>query len=261
MAIREIVEIDEEKCDGCGQCIPQCVEGALRIVDGKARLVSDTHCDGLGACLGTCPQDAIRIVKREAEEYDERAVVASHEHGPPAERGAHGSNELACPGAAVFDRLGAVDRVPDAQPGGASALTQWPVQLRLVPVSAPFLDGADLLLAADCAPFAMGDFHRELLAGKRLLVGCPKLDDAAYYAEKLAEMLKANDVRSLTVAHMEVPCCHGMTAIARRALAESGKDLPLHEITVSIQGEVKEEDDAGVLATCIGAHPFAIGER
>lgn len=257
MAIREIVEIDEEKCDGCGQCIPQCAEGALRIVDGKARLVSDNHCDGLGACLGACPQDAIRIVRREAEEFDEQAVAASHAHG------AHGAGELACPGAAAFDRAEAVGPVPDAQPGGPSALTHWPVQLRLVPVSAPFLDGADLLLAADCAPFAMADFHRELLAGKRLLIGCPKLDDAAFYAEKLGEILKANDVRSLTIVHMEVPCCHGLMAIAQRALAESGKgkDIPAHEVTLSIRGEVKEDKGVGGLATCPGTQQLREGRQ
>jgi Pyruvate/2-oxoacid:ferredoxin oxidoreductase delta subunit len=235
MAIREIVEIDEERCNGCGQCIPQCAEGALRIVDGKARLVSDRHCDGLGACLGTCPQDAIRIVRREAEEFDESVVTASN--GPGSKR----AEGFACPAAAAFDRAAPAARPSDVRSGGASALTQWPVQLRLVPVKAPFLDGADLLLAADCVPFAMGSFHRDLLAGRRLLIGCPKLDDAAYYVEKLGEILKANQVRSLTVVHMEVPCCHGMTVIARRALAASGKDIPLSEITVGIGGSVKEQ--------------------
>ena len=243
MAIREIVEIDEELCNGCGQCLPQCAEGALRIVDGKARLVSDRHCDGLGACLGGCPQDAIRIVRREAEEFDEVVVAASRGQEPA---------ECACPGAAAFDRAAPAGRLPDAPSGGASALTQWPVQLRLVPVSAPFLDGADLLLAADCVPCAMGGFHRDLLQGRRLLVGCPKLDDAAYYAEKLAEMLRANRIRSLTVVHMEVPCCHGMTAIARKALAASGKDIPLDEITVGIGGGIEGEAAPAATANANG---------
>jgi Fe-S-cluster-containing hydrogenase component 2 len=245
MAVRQIVEIDEEKCDGCGQCIPACAEGALKVVDGKARLVSDLYCDGLGNCLGVCPQDAIRVVEREADAFDEDAAAAhlrrhtpNHAHG----MGAHGA---ACPGAALMDlTAGRKGNRTDAAQGQTgerpSALMQWPVQLHLAPVRAPFFDGADLLLAADCVPFALAGFHERLLAGRTLLVGCPKLDDAELYAKKLAAIFGQNDIRSLTVVHMEVPCCHGLTALAQTALAQSGKQVPLTEVTVTVRGEIRD---------------------
>lgn len=241
MPLRKIVQIDEEKCNGCGDCIPNCPEGALKIVDGKARLVSDRYCDGLGACLGVCPRDAIRVVEREAEEFDEEAVAAltSRQQSPsPADHALHGS---VCPGAALMDIACVHDRGPaERHQGESSALSQWPVQLRLVPVSAPFFQGADLLLTADCVPFALPDFHARLLRGKRLLVGCPKLDDSAYYAEKLTDILKRNDVRSLTIVHMEVPCCFGMMALARRAVSECDKRIPVRKVVVGLHGEIKE---------------------
>ena len=223
MVRRKIVQIDEEKCNGCGECIPNCAEGAIQLIDGKARLVKDTYCDGLGACLGTCPQDAITVIEREAQAFDEEAAMR---------------------------HVGALKQTQEADPADEetaeaaaqeplSALRQWPVQLMLIPPSAPFLDGADVLLAADCVPFSYARFHSRLLRGKKLLVGCPKLDDASFYADKLADILRLNDVRSLTIAHMEVPCCYGLVALARRALAQSGKSIPVEEITIGVQGDIK----------------------
>lgn len=238
MATRKIVQIDESKCNGCGDCIPNCAEGAIQLVGGKARLVKDTYCDGLGACLGTCPQDAIRVVEREAAPFDQAEATRHAERAQAASVHAKRAH-AGCPGMAVMEFEHAAQDAGDAPDDAPSALTQWPVQLMLVPPHAPFLDGADVLLAADCVPFAYAGFHNGLLRGRKLLVGCPKLDDSALYAQKLAEMLRLNDVRSLTVAHMEVPCCYGLMALARRALAESGKDMPLSEVTISVRGEIK----------------------
>lgn len=240
---RNIIHIDEDKCNGCGLCVPACAEGAIQIIDGKARLVADNLCDGLGACLGHCPQDAIHIEVRDADAFDEAAVeqhTAVSGNAKPAKAHAHGQG--GCPSA----RLMSLDKPQTANPGDAnsadrapqaSALGNWPVQLKLIPVTAPFLKGADLLLAADCAPFAYADFHRELLDGKVLLIGCPKLDDAAEYQEKLAAILAENAVRSLTVVHMEVPCCSGLVALARQAVANSGADIDLQTVCIGIRGD------------------------
>ncbi len=236
MAKRKIVEIDDEKCNGCGECIPQCHENALQIIDGKARLAADVYCDGLGACLGACPRDAIRIIEREADPFDEEAV-RKHQREKTAPL-AHGGG---CPGAAAFEINAAAARQP--QPAGKTdstpgALSQWPVQLQLVPVNAPYFEGADLLLAADCVPFAFADFHSELLAGRKLLIGCPKLDDGNFYRDKLKDIIKTNNLRSLTVVHMEVPCCHALLAIARRAVEEAGVDLDINVRVVSVGGKI-----------------------
>lgn len=249
--IREIVRIDEEKCDGCALCVPACAEGAIRIVDGKAKLLADNLCDGLGACLGHCPQDAIVIEKRDADGFDEHAVEthlksqgAPHPPSAPQPEG-HGG----CPSARMIGFAPPTGGCPSAQvrevappqEGGEvagrrpSELRQWPVQMHLVPPTAPFLQGAELLLAADCVPFAHPEFHRDLLQGKALLIGCPKLDDGQAYLQKLTAILSRNDIRSLTVAHMEVPCCSGLIAIARQALAASGRDVPLRTVRVGIQ--------------------------
>lgn len=248
--IREIVKIDEEKCNGCGDCVPACAEGAIQIIDGKAKLIADNLCDGLGACLGHCPMDAIIIEKRSADEFDEEAVEAhlseqgrtshSTEAAPAAGcpstqgRSTHGG----CPSARISSFEG--EKV-DAQEAGSrqSQLRQWPVQMHLVPPTAPFLQGADVLLAADCAPFAYADFHKDILKGKALLIGCPKLDDGQAYLQKLTAMLQQNDIKSLTVVHMEVPCCSGLIAIARQAVAACGKDVPLETVCVGIQGDLK----------------------
>jgi len=204
MVKRKIIKIDEEKCTGCGLCIPNCPEGALKIIDGKARLISDLFCDGLGACIGHCPEDAIIIEEREAEEYDENKARASHH------------------------------KVSRAQ---ESCLRQWPVQIALVPAYAPYLDNADLLIAADCVPFAYAGFHRDLLQGKTLLVGCPKLDDISAYENKLVQILENNNIKSITYAHMEVPCCFGLIGTINSAIKASGKNIPFKEATISIKGE------------------------
>jgi len=235
-ALRPIIRIDEEKCDGCGLCVPACVEGALQIVDGKARLISETYCDGLGACLGECPQGAITIEEVEAEEFDEEAVQQHLDET----RQATPALPCGCPGSAVaqFDRHDTGTATP-AAPSQPSSLGHWPVQLTLVPPSAPFLRGADLVLAADCVPFAYAGFHRDFLEDHALLVACPKLDDFPTHLAKLTAVLSQSDVKSITVVHMEVPCCSGLMHMARQAIQFSGKDIPLREVTIGVRGDVK----------------------
>lgn len=255
--IRKMIEIDEEKCDGCGLCAEACAEGAIKIVDGKARLVSERYCDGLGACVGECPRDAISIVEREAEAFDEEAVEkhlagswSESAHGHAAAT-TGGTLPCGCPSSAVRELAGE-EAAPLEAVGGAahapSRLRNWPVQLHLVPVNAPYLRGARLLLAADCVPFALAGFHDRLLAGRVLLVGCPKLDDADFYRDKLAAILKINGVREITVAHMEVPCCSGLVNLARQAVELSGKAIPFSTVKVGIEGRVLEVDDEPVPA-------------
>lgn len=215
MPIREIIEIDEEKCDGCGLCLPNCAEGALQIVDGKARIVSDKLCDGLGACLGHCPQGALRIVKREATAFDE---VAVEEHL----------------GKTKSVKAPACDCVDHAVPG-----FQWPLALRLVPVKAPFFQDANLLVTADCVPFRYKRFHEDFLEGKTLVFGCPKFDEAQGYVDKLAEILRANSIKGVTLVNMEVPCCFGLQRIVEAAIAKSGKQIPLHHTIITIQGQTR----------------------
>ncbi len=308
--LREIITIDEEKCDGCGLCVPNCPEGALQMIDDKARLVSDLFCDGLGACIGHCPQGAITIEKREAEEYDERKVMENIvKHGENTIRAhlehlmEHGENRLAeeaidyliehniqipkiksekaesekvvskiavggeaggnpgaqvpkhdiaasghagaagcgCPGSRVVDlsNVGEHDSPAGPAVNRPSQLRQWPVQIKLVPPIAPYLNNCDLLIAADCVPFAHADFHDELLRDKVLLIGCPKLDDADYYVEKLTSVFTQSDIKSVTVAIMEVPCCFGMMKIVNSAVSASGKDIQVDNVTISIKGEIK----------------------
>lgn len=222
---RKIVEIDESRCDGCGLCIPNCAEGALKIIDGKARLVSERYCDGLGACLGHCPRDAIRIVEREAEEFDQKA---GHQQTPHLDR------SHSCPGLKVSQH-----QTPpkDENSEWPSRLRQWPIQLHLVPVNAPFFREADLLIAASCVPFAYAGFHQIILAGKTLIIACPKLDRTEPYLEKLTEIIKHNSIKSLTVAVMEVPCCQGLVRLARQAVKDSGKRMPITVEVISIRGE------------------------
>jgi len=225
---RRIVEIDPDRCDGCGACIPNCAEGALKIVNGKAVLSRDRCCDGLGACLGHCPRNAIRIVEREAEEFDPQAV-----HRPPAHLPACFGN--ACLGSQI-------SVFKEQHPGKNteqenSQLSHWPIQLHLVPLNAPFFQKADLLLAASCVPFAYAGFHRNILAGRSLIIACPKLDRTQPYLEKLTEILQTNDIQSLTLAVMEVPCCQGLVGLARTALKNSGKRMPITVEVISIKGE------------------------
>jgi Fe-S-cluster-containing hydrogenase component 2 len=224
-----IVRIDEAKCTGCGQCAGACAEGAIRIVNGKAQLISESYCDGLGACLGECPEDAISIEERDADEFDEKAVQAARRSPAPH----------ACPGSALRElKPGGAPETDSAAPAAESELRHWPVQLKLVSPSAPFLKGADLLLAADCVPFALADFHRQFLRGRSVVIGCPKLDDPALYVEKLTEIFKSSGIRSLTVLHMEVPCCFGLKRIAETALEASGSRIPMRDVTVSLEGRV-----------------------
>ncbi len=246
MAKRKIVKIDEQKCTGCGECIPNCEEGALRIVDGKARLVKDIYCDGLGACLGHCPEGAITIEEREAEQFDEEATK---KHSEDIKKKEEKKLPCGCPGTAVrsFKRHGTRDLPTGRQASdrenlktkSGSELGNWPVQLMLVPVSAPFLKNSDLLIAADCVSFAYAGFHGELLEGKSLVIGCPKLDAATIYEEKLAGIIKQNNIKTITVAHMEVPCCFGLNQIVREAIRLSGREVPVKEVTIGIKGEVK----------------------
>ncbi len=246
MAVRKIIEIDEEKCDGCGECATACAEGAIEVRDGKARLVAETYCDGLGACLGECPQDAIRIIEREADVFSEE-LVREHLARQDAKRSLP-ATPAGCPGVAVqsLHKLRTIAPLRGASevtaggepPAELSALGNWPIQLRLVPPHAPFLRGADLLLVADCVPFAMADFHRLLLRGRPVLIGCPKLDDGQAYVEKLAAILTTSDVPSVTIVHMEVPCCTGLVRIAEAAVQRSGRNVPLKDVTISIRGQV-----------------------
>lgn len=207
MVVRKIVKINESLCTGCGNCIPRCAEGALQIVNGKAIIVKDIYCDGLGACLGHCPEGAISIVEREADSYDEKAVDA---HFSKAQERRY--EELPQP--------------------------QWPVQLNLMPTEAPFYEGADLLVVADCVPIAYPALHDTLMPGKRIVIGCPKFDDVRAYAEKLGEILKLNKVASVTVAHMEVPCCFGLKWIVDKAIDTSGKKIPVRYYEVTVKGKV-----------------------
>jgi NAD-dependent dihydropyrimidine dehydrogenase PreA subunit len=243
--IRKIVEIDERKCNGCGLCVPACAEGAIRIENGKAVLSADNLCDGLGACLGDCPQDAIRVIEREADEFDEK-VVEKHlkELGRPSAQphAVPQPHHGGCPGSRVVMRETSPATAATETEGGnqPSELRQWPVQLHLVPVSAPYFRDADLLIAADCVPFACGSFHRDFLKGKALVIGCPKLDDNGFYLNKLTELFRTASLRSITVVRMEVPCCGGIVAAAREALAACGKEIPLSEVTVTLEGDVKK---------------------
>ncbi|MFC2003890.1 ATP-binding protein [Chloroflexota bacterium] len=239
--LRKIVKIDEEKCNGCGVCVPACVEGALQIIDGRARLISERYCDGLGACLGECPQGAINIEERESEEFDEEAASLNLAVEQPVEE----ALPCGCLSATVqqFEAPDRAETVP--QPATASPaksmLGHWPVQLTLVPPGAPFLQRADLLLTADCVPFAYAGFHRDFLKDHALLVACPKLDDFQAHQQKLTQILRQSGVRSVSVVHMEVPCCSGLTHMAKEAIRLSGKDIPLTEITVGVRGDIKQE--------------------
>lgn len=277
---RKVVRIDEEKCNGCGLCIPNCPEGALQIIDGKARLVSEIFCDGLGACIGTCPQDAIRIEEIEAQPYDEKramenilkagnATIQAHlehlrQHGETTylkqalellrDRGMtdfekhlkeHAQSACGCPGGETIDmrqdQLENSDQIFQEIPI-RSELRQWPVQLRLINPHAPYFADADLLVAADCVPFAYSTFHQDLLRGKVLIIFCPKLDpDLKSYVDKLAQIFSQNSIKSIIAVHMEVPCCFGLISILEEALKKAGKDIPVQERTITIRGKITGE--------------------
>ncbi len=241
MSKRKIVKIDEAKCNGCGLCIPSCAEGALQIVNGKAKIVKDMYCDGLGACLGHCPQGAITIIEREAENFNEKAVIKHVEEmkKKKEERVMKDNIPCGCPGAMLksFDTQTKKNIHEKIEVG--SEITQWPVQLMLVPASAPFLNKCDLLVCADCVPFAYANFHQDLLAGKKMLIGCPKLDDLELYIDKLTEIIKNQNLNSLTVAIMEVPCCGGLLFAVEEAVKRAGVDIKINKQIIGIRGNKK----------------------
>ena len=272
MSKRKIITIDSKKCNGCALCIPNCPEGAIQIIDQKARLISDLFCDGLGACIGHCPQGAITIEEREAVPYDEKKVMANiikqgdnvikahlahlKEHGEFAylkqatdflkEKSInisldqvcdHTSGGSGCPGSRMMDFRKKTPQTAKENLSVDSELAQWPIQLHLLPAHAPYFEDADLLIAADCVPFAYANFHQDLLKGKILLVGCPKLDDVSLYKDKLKQIFSDNNIKSVTYAHMEVPCCFGLLPVIIEALSSTGKEIPLEEVTITIQGE------------------------
>lgn len=228
--LRKIVKIDEEKCNGCGACAITCAEGALQIIDGKAKLISENYCDGLGACLGECPEGAITIEERVSEEFNEEAV----EHHLQAKEA---KLPCGCPSATVAQFETGAAHSPTTETPQQPRLRHWPVQLTLVPPGAPFLHQADVLLAADCVPFAYAGFHQELLKDHSLLIACPKLDDFPAHLEKLTAILRQSDIKSITVVHMEVPCCSGLVHMAKQAIRLSGKNVPLKEITIGVKGD------------------------
>ena len=231
--IRKIIEIDEELCDGCGQCVPNCAEGSIQIVNGKAKVVADNLCDGLGACLGHCPQGALKIVEREADDFDPEAVEEFLAGQTKKQQPARPSM---CPSA----KMQSLQPKPAGTFGGArngSALSHWPVQIRLVPPTAPFLKDADLLVAADCAAVSSPNFHADYLQGKVVMMGCPKFDDTTPYFDKFVDIFQNNAPRSITILRMEVPCCGGLPTLVLNALKQSGSDIPVKIITLSTSGE------------------------
>ncbi len=241
-ATRKIIEIDENLCNGCGECVPACAEGAIAIVDPKAKLVKDMFCDGLGACLGECPTGALKIIEREADAFDEKAA---HEHVKKMKKPQAPSPFAPMLGggcASATLHTFSPDR-KKAQPTGAagpseSALSHWPIQIRLIPPTAPFLKDGDLLVAADCVPGAYADFHRDFLEGRVLLLGCPKFDDKELYLQRFTDIFRANDIKSVKVLRMEVPCCSSLLPIVTEAAHRSGKDVPVEEVVITSRGTV-----------------------
>ncbi|MFR7990846.1 MAG: ATP-binding protein [Anaerovoracaceae bacterium] len=233
--MRKIIHIDEDKCNGCGACAEACHEGAIGMINGKARLLRDDYCDGLGDCLPTCPTGAITFVRREAAAYDEEAVKTHME-----KKNAREQSLQSCPGAAAKALKPAKTPAEEQNVGAAqtsSQLQNWPVQIKLAPLKAPYFDGANLLIAADCTAYAYADFHTDFMRNRVTLIGCPKLD-AVDYAEKLSEIIKQNDIASISVIRMEVPCCGGLSAAVQKAISDSGKMLPVQVVTISIEGGI-----------------------
>lgn len=230
--IRKIIKIDEEKCNGCGACVSACHEGAIGLIDGKAKLMRDDYCDGLGDCLPSCPTGAISFEQREAADYNEKAVMENRlkKHGI--------ANHGGCPGSKLSRIMHGHGSHTDIK--AESRLSQWPVQIKLVPVNAPYFDGADLLIAADCTAFAYGNFHNDFIKDKITLIGCPKLDSVDY-SEKLTAVLAVNDIKSVTVVRMEVPCCGGIQTAVQKALDASGKNVPLNVTVISTDGKIKNK--------------------
>jgi Pyruvate/2-oxoacid:ferredoxin oxidoreductase delta subunit len=242
---RKIIQIDEEKCDGCGLCVPSCAEGALQIVDGKARLMAEVYCDGLGACLGECPNDALEVIEREAEDFDGKAVE-EHLNQMKTEQPAkiHEEPAMACGCPSTHIQTFAPPSPPREakQPVSTqrtpSALSHWPVQIKLVPPTAPFLKGADLLVAADCTPIAYPNFHQDFLDRKVVMIGCPKFDEVQTYVQKFADIFNTAGIKSVEVVTMEVPCCQGLPLIVKKGLELAGKKIPISQVIISTRGEV-----------------------
>jgi NAD-dependent dihydropyrimidine dehydrogenase PreA subunit len=251
MAIREVIEIDQSLCDGCGDCVTACAEGAIAIIDGKARLMSDVYCDGLGACLGHCPQGALKVIEREADAFDERAVEEHLKRRQRTGGATTGPPQLAvispapmmagggCPGSRTQMHQPSIPPVTTTSDLPSSQLRHWPVQLHLVPPTAPFFQGQDVLLAADCVAFAVADFHQRHLAGSSLAIACPKLDgNQDLYLRKLIAMIDEAEIRSLKVMVMEVPCCGGLVRLAEQALSRAQRDIPVECLVVGTQGHI-----------------------
>lgn len=243
MAKRKIVEIDEDKCNGCGKCIPNCHEGALEIVNGKARLVADVYCDGLGNCLGHCPRGAIRIIERDAKDFDfEKTNEHLEKSGReklmvnPMEEKKTEQLPCSCPGTMLREIRGE-KKNGSVIVSQESELRGWPIQLSLLPPNAPFFQGSDLLIASDCVGFADPNIHKDLIKGSSVVIGCPKMDDLESYKEKITAIVQMNELKSVTVAIMEVPCCYGMFSATEEAINESGKKVPLKKVVVGIDGK------------------------
>lgn len=234
--IRKIIHIDQEKCNGCGACAQACHEGAIGMVNGKATLLRDDYCDGLGDCLPTCPTGAITFVEREAAAYDEKAVQENMQK--KQKNAGAAAPHTGCPGHQMhrFDRSASSPAAPQSA-SVPSQLGQWPCQIKLAPVNAPYFQGAKLLIAADCTAYAYANLHQEFMRGKITLIGCPKLDSVDY-SEKLTEIIKSNDIQSVTIVRMEVPCCGGLEAAAKKALQNSGKFIPWQVVTISVDGKI-----------------------
>lgn len=240
MVVRKIIKIDEDKCDGCGLCVPSCAEGAIQMIDGKARLIDDKFCDGLGACLGECPNDAITIIEREAEEFNEEAAESRLKE--EKENNSHRDEEVnkddesacSCPSCSVttFEKE-QEPVVGEKKQKSVSRLSHWPIQLKLTPPQAPFFKDANLLISADCVPFAYSDFHEDFIKNKTVVIGCPKLDEIDFYVKRLTEIFSCSNIKSVTIVRMDVACCSGLTWATKQAIAASGKDIPVTETVVS----------------------------
>ncbi|MBT3266327.1 4Fe-4S ferredoxin [Candidatus Poribacteria bacterium] len=257
MAVREIVSIDAELCNGCGDCIPNCAEGAIRVIDGTAVLLNDILCDGLGACLGVCPEDAITIMTRQAPAFDEVAVrehlakqwtesaaVRPAPHAQPHAQPQGGCPSSSTPPIRLSDMRAPAPQMAQGPAPTGPSLPHWPIKLELIPPDAPFLRGADLMLVADCAPFARPEIREEFTSDTAVMIGCPKSDDYESAVLRLAEILRRSDARSLTVVHMEVPCCSGYWYMSQQAMEASGKSLPLRKVIVGVRGDVSAPIDA-----------------
>jgi len=243
--LRKIIEIDEELCDGCGQCVPGCAEGSLQIVDGKAKMVSENLCDGLGACIGECPTGALKIIEREADEFDEEAVEKYLAEQEEEKQKAPTMLACGCPSTNIQTFAPASSckeaNIPASFEDEESALSHWPVQIRLVPATAPFLKGADLLILADCCAIAIPTLHRDLLKGRVVMIGCPKFDDVEEYIIKFADIFKTADIKSVTAVVMEVPCCSGLPMIVKKGMEAAGKNIHIEEVVISTRGKILKQ--------------------